>query len=126
MSAKRVLIIDDEPGIRQIVQIALKAIASWDVFMAASGSEGLELAESEQPDVILLDVMMPGMDGLTTLRHIRENVAIQNIPTILLTAKAQSSEQQRFRELAIAGVITKPFKAQELVDQMRSLLNWTN
>jgi DNA-binding response OmpR family regulator len=124
MTAKRVLIIDDEQGIRKIVEISLKAIAGWEVFTAASGQAGLEVAATEQPDAILLDVMMPGMDGVTTLQQMQANPELQLIPTILLTAKAQTSEQRQLTELPIAGVITKPFKAPELVKQMRSLLNW--
>lgn len=128
MAVKRVLIIDDEPGIRRIVQISLQAIASWEVLQATSGAEGLELAQAEQPDAILLDVMMPGMDGITTLQFLRNNAALKHTPIILLTAKAQSSDQHYFSQLvsqwAIAGVITKPFKAPELVEQMRSLLQW--
>lgn len=124
MTTKRVLIIDDEPGIRKIVEISLKAIAGWEVLTAASGQEGLEVAAAEKPNAILLDVMMPGMDGITTFQQMQENPELQSIPTILLTAKAQTSEQRQFTELPIAGVITKPFKAPELVKQIRSLLNW--
>jgi CheY-like chemotaxis protein len=122
MTAKRVLIIDDEPGIRKILVISLRSIAGWEVLEAASGAAGLAIAASEQPDAILLDVMMPEMDGIMTLRHMQDMAQIHAIPTILLTAKTQTSEQ--FAELPIAGVISKPFKAPELVQQMRSLLNW--
>lgn len=124
MTVKRVLIVDDDPGISQIVQISLKAIAGWEVLMASSGQAGLKLAEAECPDAILLDVMMPGMDGITTLNKMQANPILRSIPVILLTAKAQTSEQQQFSELPIAGVITKPFTAPNLVKQMRSLLNW--
>lgn len=124
MATKRVLIIDDELGIRKIVEISLNAIAGWKVLAAASGQEGIAIAAAECPDAILLDVMMPEMDGITTLQQLQAIPEVQSIPTILLTAKAQSSERQQFTELPIAGVITKPFKAPDLVKQMRSLLNW--
>ncbi|MBE9228453.1 response regulator [Phormidium sp. LEGE 05292] len=124
MATKRVLIIDDDLGIRKIVQISLEAVAGWDVLIAASGMEGIEIAQTEQPDAILLDVMMPGMDGITTLEKIKQNPTIENIPVIFLTAKAQTSEQKQFAKLPVAGVITKPFKATDLVEQMRSLLRW--
>jgi CheY-like chemotaxis protein len=124
MTAKRVLIIDDEYGIRKIVEISLKAIAGWEVLVAASGQEGLAIAAAEHPDAILLDVMMPGMDGVATFQQMQANPELQSIPTILLTAKAQTNEQRQFIELPIAGVITKPFKAPDLVNQMRSLLHW--
>jgi CheY-like chemotaxis protein len=124
MTAKRVLIIDDEYGIRKIVEISLKAIAGWEVLVAASGQEGVAIATAEHPDAILLDVMMPGMDGVATFQQMQANPELQSIPTILLTAKAQTNEQRQFIELPIAGVITKPFKAPDLVNQMRSLLHW--
>jgi CheY-like chemotaxis protein len=121
---KRILIIDDEDGVREITQISLEAAAGWEVLTAASGNEGIKLAEVEQPDAILLDVMMPEMDGPMTFKQLQQNPATQQIPTILLTAKAKSSEKQQFLGLGVAGVITKPFKPQELVQQIRQLLQW--
>lgn len=121
---KRVLIIDDEQGIRRIIEISLKAIAGWEVVLASSGQEGLAIAQQELPDAILLDVMMPVMDGISTLHHIRSDPSTASIPVILLTAKAQSDQPQQFSTLAIAGIIAKPFKAPDLVKQMCSLLSW--
>jgi len=126
LTTKRILVIDDEDGIREIIQICLEAVAGWDVLTAASGSEGLAKAEASQPDAILLDVMMPDMDGSTTFQQLQANTATQHIPTILLTAKAKISEQQQFINLGVAGVITKPVKAQDLVDQIREILNWSD
>ena len=124
MTTKRILVIDDEDGIREIIQICLEAAAGWDVLTAASGSEGLATAQVEKPDAILLDVMMPDMDGPTTFRQLQADPTTQNIPTILLTAKAKISEQQQFIDLGVTGVITKPFKAQDLVNQIRKILHW--
>ncbi len=126
MTTKRILVIDDEDGIREIIQICLEAVAAWDVFTAASGSEGLAIAEAIQPDAILLDVMMPDLDGPTTFQQLQANAATGHIPTILLTAKAKISEQQQFIDLGVTGVITKPVKAQDLVDQIREILNWSD
>ncbi|HEY9666006.1 MAG TPA: response regulator [Coleofasciculaceae cyanobacterium] len=126
MITKRVLVIDDEDGIREIIQICLEAAAGWNVLTAASGSEGLAIAQDEQPDAILLDVMMPDMDGPTTFRQLQANPDTEHIPTILLTAKAKISEQQQFIDLGVTGVITKPFKAQELVEQIRKILHWND
>lgn len=122
--SKCVLIIDDESGIRKIVEISLQVIAGWNVLAASSGPEGLTIAQAEQPDAILLDVMMPEMNGIDTLQCLQANPSTQKIPIILLTAKAQVSEQQQFAKLPIIGIITKPFKAPDLVKQMRSLLSW--
>lgn len=124
MTTKRILVIDDEDGIREIIQICLEAAAGWEVETAASGREGLATAQSMQPDAILLDVMMPDMDGPTTFERLQSNAATRHIPTILLTAKAKVSEQQQFIDLGLTGVITKPFKAQDLVNQIRKILGW--
>lgn len=124
--SKRVLIIDDDMGIRKITQISLQAIANWEVLMAPSGREGITIAQTEQPDAILLDVMMPEMDGISTFQQLRANPATRAIPVILLTAKAQVFEQQQLAELPVAGIITKPFKAPDLVQEMCNLLHWDN
>lgn len=124
MIAKRILVIDDEDGVREIVQFSLEVAAGWEVFTAASGSEGLATAATKQPDAILLDVMMPDMDGPTTFSQLQANAATRHIPTILLTAKAKISEQRHFIDLGVAGVITKPFKALDLVEEIRQILNW--
>lgn len=124
MPNKRILVIDDEPGICQVIQVAFKVIAQWEVLVASSSQAGIALAEAEQPDAILLDVMMPEVDGFSTVEKMQENPKIQPIPIILLTAKAQAKVRERFAQLPIAGVITKPFKAPTLVNQVRDLLQW--
>ena len=126
MPSKRLLVIDDEPGICQVVQVAFKVITQWEVLTASAADAGIALAEAEQPDAILLDVMMPEMDGLSTVAKMQQNPTIQCIPIILLTAKAQASDRERFAQLPIAGVITKPFKAPTLVNQVCSILRWEN
>jgi CheY-like chemotaxis protein len=125
MTTKRVLVIDDEDGVREIIQFSLEAAAGWEVLTAGSGSEGLETAQAQQPDAILLDVMMPDMDGPTTFQQLQLNAATRHIPTIFLTAKVRSSEQQQLLDLGVTGTIAKPFKAQDLVTQIRALLNWS-
>jgi CheY-like chemotaxis protein len=124
MTTKCVLVIDDEDGVREIVQFSLEAVAGWKVLTAASGIEGLSLAEAEHPDAIILDVMMPSMDGPTTFKELQANLATRDIPTIMLTAKARSSEQKELIELGVAGVLAKPFKAMELVSQIQNILHW--
>jgi CheY-like chemotaxis protein len=125
MKPKKILVIEDEDGLREITQFSLEAAAGWDVSTAESGSEGLIKAEAEQPDAILLDVMMPDMDGTETFRQLQSNPSTRFIPTIFLTAKARGSEQQALIDLGISGVITKPIKPHELVEQIREILNWT-
>ncbi len=120
---KRVLIIDDEQGIRETTQVCLEITGDWEVFTASSGQEGLVVAASSQPDVILLDVMMPDMDGLTTLKKIQSNPEIQHIPVVFLTAKAQPAEQRLFSQLKLAALITKPYDPFTLSDQLTEVIS---
>ncbi|MBD2166018.1 response regulator [Calothrix membranacea FACHB-236] len=124
MTTKHILIVDDEYDIRAVAELALKTVGGWEVSTAASGSEGLVKAIAEQPDLILLDVMMPDMDGIATFQALQANPSTQQIPVILLTAKAQATEQRRFAELGVQAIITKPFKAMKLPGQIASALNW--
>lgn len=124
MTTRRILIIDDEYDIRAVAQLTLKTVGGWDVSLAASGAEGLRQAADEQPDVILLDVMMPDMDGIETFRALQANPATQSIPVILMTAKVQAAEQRQFAELGVAGIISKPFKAMKLPSQIAQTLGW--
>ncbi|MBE9078953.1 response regulator [Romeria aff. gracilis LEGE 07310] len=118
MSTKRILIIDDEDDIREATQLCLEITGQWDVLKASNGKEGIAIADSQQPDVILLDMMLPEMDGLTILQKLRENAKTQQIPIIILTAKAQSHEKQYFDQLKVASVITKPYDPLTISDQI--------
>ncbi|GAB4364904.1 MAG: response regulator [Elainellaceae cyanobacterium] len=109
MTSKRILIIDDENDIREATQMCLEITSSWEVLTASSGQEGIAKAIAQKPDAILLDIMMPGMDGLTTFQHLRNHPETQTIPVILLTAKAQTTEQRQFSQLNVTAVITKPY-----------------
>jgi len=121
----KVLIIDDEDDIREVAALSLESVAGWEVFTANSGSQGLARAVEHQPDAILLDVMMPGMDGPTTLRELRKNPATAKIPVLLLTAKVQSSDQRRFADLGVEAVLFKPFDPLTLSDQIAGVLGWS-
>ncbi|ABA22036.1 Response regulator receiver domain protein (CheY) [Trichormus variabilis ATCC 29413] len=124
MATKRILIIDDEYDIRAVAELAFKAVGGWQVSTAASGSEGVAKAAAEQPDVILLDVMMPDIDGIATFQALQANPVTQSIPVILLTAKTQTAEQRGFAELGVQAIITKPFKVMKLPAQVAAALNW--
>ncbi len=121
---KRVLIIDNEPYIQEVAKICLEMTANWEVITASSGKEGIIRAIAEQPDAILLDVMMPEMDGLTTFAQLHNNAATQSIPVILLTAKIQTSDQRHYAQLGIKATIGKPFEPLELAHQIAAALNW--
>jgi CheY-like chemotaxis protein len=125
VATKHILIIDDEDDIREVAQLTLEAVGGWQVSTAASGSEGLNKAEAEQPDAILLDVMMPEMDGIATFNKLQTNPHTQNIPVVLLTAKVQSSDQRRFAELGITGIVPKPFDPMTLTEQVAEVLGWS-
>ncbi len=120
----RILIIDDEDDIREIAAMSLETVAGWEVMVASSGAQGLVRASSYKPDAILLDVMMPGMDGPTTFRELRKNPATEKIPVLLLTAKVQASDQRRFADLDVAAVLVKPFDPLTLSQQISRVLGW--
>jgi CheY-like chemotaxis protein len=119
-----VLVVDDDDDIRELTRVALELVADWGVLTAAGGAEALELAARHRPDAVLLDLMMPGMDGLTTFRHLRADPATGDIPVILVTAKARVGERQAWDELEIAGVISKPFDPIALAADVSALLGW--
>ncbi|OKH17635.1 two-component system response regulator [Hydrococcus rivularis NIES-593] len=125
MTTKRILVIDNEQYIQEVTQICLETVAGWQVITASSGLEGLSKAESEQPDAILLDLIMPEMDGLTTFEKLQENPLTRQIPVIFLTAKviATSDSSPVLKSLA---AIPKPFNPLELASQISEILGWTD
>jgi DNA-binding response OmpR family regulator len=116
-----ILHVDDEPDIRQIVQLALGLTEGLTVHTAESGEHVLELAREIQPDLLLLDVMMPGLDGPTILKRVRGDSSIAHIPVIFMTAKAMAREITLFREMGAIGVIAKPFDPMQLSKQILTL-----
>jgi CheY-like chemotaxis protein len=122
--SKRILVVDDEDHIREVAQVSLETVAGWQVIEAASGEEAVAKAWSEQPDAILLDVMMPEMDGPTTVDKLRSNEATRFIPIILLTAKVQAADRRTFDGLDISGVIAKPFNPMTLASEVSRTLDW--
>lgn len=122
--AHRILIIDDEDDIREVAAMSLETVAGWEVMVANSGSQGLARAAMYRPDAILLDVMMPGMDGPTTFRELRKNPVTAQIPVFFLTAKVQAADRRRFADLGIEAVLVKPFDPMTLSTQIASALGW--
>jgi CheY-like chemotaxis protein len=123
---RRILIIDDEDDIREVAALSLEATAGWEIVAASSGTEGMKAAADpeQRPDAILMDVMMPGMDGPTTFRQMQQNPEISTIPVLLLTAKVQGVDQRRFADLGVAGVLFKPFDPLTLAQQISYALGW--
>jgi two-component system OmpR family response regulator len=118
---RSVLYVDDEPDIREIVQIALGLTNALAVHTAESGEQALTLARALLPDLVLLDVMMPGLDGPGTLNRMRGDPIIAPIPMIFMTAMAMPKEVALLHEMGVAGVIAKPFDPMELSTQVASL-----
>jgi two-component system, OmpR family, response regulator len=118
----KVLVIDDEDDIRHVARLALGRVGGMDVADTARSEDAVDLAARERPDVILLDVMMPGRDGPATLAALRADERTAAIPVVFLTAKAMPSEVQRLKTLGAAGVLTKPFDPMTLAAALRATL----
>ena len=121
----KVLIIDDDADIRFIAALSLGRVGGMEVIEASSGAEGVRRAHDEQPDLILLDMMMPMMDGSQTLAALRAQPATANTPVIFLTAKAVEAEVTRMKALGAAGVLIKPFDPRTLSAEVCALLKST-
>jgi CheY-like chemotaxis protein len=122
MTAYRILHVDDEPDIREIVDMSLGLNAEFEVRACACGADAIAMAAEWSPFLILLDVMMPGMDGPTTLKHLRQDPRTADIPVLFMTARAQEREVQQLIALGAHGVISKPFDPMTLAFAVRSHL----
>lgn len=111
---KRILYAEDEPDVQTVVELTIQSMSNYDIKICNNGKELLETVEDYNPDLILLDVMMPEMDGPTTFKNLQENDKVKNIPVIFMTAKAQTHEVENFKNSGIIGVITKPFDPLQL------------
>lgn len=120
----RILIIDDEEDIREVTALTLETVAGWQVIAASSGAQGIQQASLEQPDAILLDVMMPDIDGPTTFHILKENGNTAHIPVLLLTAKVQGADRRKLDMLGAAAVLAKPYDPLTLADQISGILGW--
>ena len=122
--SRRVLVVDDDDAIREVAQAALELIAGWQVEVATTGQEAVDRCVADPPDVVLLDVMMPVMDGPTTFARLQADPRTQDVPVVLLTAKVQPAERRRWEGLGVAGVLTKPFDPLLLSSEVADLLGW--
>lgn len=123
---RTVLLVDDEPDIRTIGAMSLQRVGKLEVRTASSGAQAIELATQEAPDVILLDVMMPGADGPETLSLLRANPTTAAIPVVFMTAKVLRDEIDRWLSLGAIGVIRKPFDPMTLPDELRAICAGAN
>lgn len=118
---KRILFVEDDPDIQAVAQLALEAVGGFTVAVSSSGPEALARAPDFAPDLILLDVMMPGMDGLATFARLREHPDTAQIPVIFMTAKVQASEVAHYRQLGALDVISKPFDPMTLSQTIQGI-----
>lgn len=117
----KILLVEDEPDIQEIARLSLETLAHLSVQVCNSGKEALEQVGIFKPDLILLDVMMPGMDGLTTIKHLKSDPLLSNIPVIFMTAKTQASEMKNYINVGAIGAISKPFDPMKLAEEIRNI-----
>jgi CheY-like chemotaxis protein len=115
---RNILYAEDEPDIQEVAKLALEDVGGYETVIVGSGEEAIARASEDPPDLILLDVMMPGKDGITTFQELRGNEKTKSIPVILLTAKANPEQVEHFRSLGIEGVIFKPFDPMTLAEEV--------
>jgi len=120
-SLQKILFVEDDPDIQMVAQLALEAVGGYTVQMCSSGKEALAVAEQFAPDLILLDVMMPGMDGPTTLIELRKKPSLTQTPVVFMTARVQRHEIERYLAMGAADVISKPFDPMTLSAQVADI-----
>ena len=121
-SAKRILICDDDPVILRLLQVNLE-LEGYEVLLAHHGEEAIEVASQGNPDLIVLDIMMPRLDGYQTMQKLKAGESTSDIPVLFLSAKAQQSDIERGQEQGVAGYLTKPFDPSELLEVIENLLD---
>jgi len=123
MAIAKVLLVDDDPNVRKLAKMSLERVGHWQVAVAESGAEAMAIVVAEKPDVILLDMMMPGMDGTMILSQLKQLNEIADVPVIFLTAKVQMHEIEEYLSSGAAGVITKPFDPLLLPKQIAEIVS---
>lgn len=122
MEIRKVLLAEDEEDIRKVAQISLEFRGGWEVVLATNGEECLAKAASDPPDLILLDCMMPKLDGYETCRRLKQDPSLRHIPVIFLTAKAQEGEVKKGLSLGAVGYLIKPFNPMSLAAEISQIL----
>jgi CheY-like chemotaxis protein len=120
-NAFRVVLVDDDSDLRKLVKLTLEFTAGWEVTAAADGAAGIEAVREVQPDVAVVDIMMPGMDGYEVCRRLKEDPQTMAVPVVFLTARKELDEAKA-REIGAAGVVIKPFEPEHLAREVRELV----
>lgn len=121
---RRVLIIDDDEDIRELAKMALETTTGWTVETRADGPSGVQAAREDPPDAVLLDYMMPGTDGITTLGEFKKHEGTRQVPVVVFTAKSESGLADRLRKAGAVGHVVKPFDPMKLAKILEGLLGW--
>lgn len=121
---RRLLMIDDDADIREVAALSVETMGGWEMLQAGTGEEGIAKAEMENPDAILLDLMMPDVDGRTTLKRLKDNSKTAGIPVVLLTAKTQGMNLDELKQLGLADFLPKPFDPMTLCSDISRVLGW--
>jgi CheY-like chemotaxis protein len=124
MSDRKILVVDDEEHLRELIQACLEDLAGWHTLAAESGEECLRILETEQVDAILLDVSMPAMSGIILYEKLQASSKTQSIPVVLLTAKVLPSDRLKFAQMGVKGVISKPIEPTTLIAEVAEILGW--
>ncbi len=124
MTERLILVVDDEEHLRELVQACLEDLGGWDTLVAGSGEQCLETLKTAQPNAILLDISMPGMDGIAVYDRIQSDPKTRSIPVILLTAKVLPSDRAKFAQMGVTGVISKPIQPVTLTEEVAEILGW--
>lgn len=119
----KILLIDDDPDVRKIIERCLVSVGRFETVVAENAPSGLLLARSEQPDLIVMDMMMPGMDGLEALAVLKSSPGISHIPVVFMTAKVQRTEVEHYLKVGAIGVLKKPFDPMKLPDEIRTIMD---
>lgn len=120
-ATKRVLICDDDPVILRLLQVNLE-LEGYDVLLAHHGEQAIEVANEQKPDLVILDIMMPRLDGYQTCERLKANEETKGIPVVFLSAKAQQADIEKGKEFGVADYLTKPFDPNDLVDVVQRLV----
>lgn len=123
---KKILYAEDEPDVQTVVELTIQTMSNYIIKVCDNGRKLLDCVEDYNPDLILLDVMMPEMDGPTTFKNLQENAATKDIPVVFMTAKAQVHEVETFKQTGILGIITKPFDPISLCSEIERIWNGNN
>ncbi len=122
--SRRVLLVDDEPDVRAVARLSLEKVGGWQVVEASGGNQAVEIATAEQFDAVLLDVMMPGLDGPATFTLLQADPRTAALPVILFTARVDRTARDAWLDSGVKGVLAKPFDPMRLPAEMAAVLGW--